>query len=146
MHPAPKDLPFPKLPKKSHLQSQTTIDILLYDRAVVRCTWSNGSGSVDIPRPFLPFLVFLNCLNSELSNMGSDNHEKYWRGLRVYLNHLIDETMSHLQAQTEPKAITCWLQREFLMCRHDENGRNGYLRLTRSNGLQPYRADIFMLG
>jgi hypothetical protein len=146
------DIPFIK---SLHLEAQ--IRLMIINEGVnggdVSCTC--GSWHAEQKEPtvfsgaFLPFLLLLDTLNREITEINFGDEKKsgsYWISLRSYLNMVLVDSLSRLGSKLMPEALALWLHREFMMCRHDDLGRHSYLKLMRSNGLQPFQPDIFILG
>ena len=66
--------------------------------------------------------------------------------MHAYLNNLLKHTLDFLWRKQHPTALACWLQREFMLCCHDKNGRREYLKEMKKALIQPYSVDIFELG
>ncbi|KAH7917083.1 hypothetical protein BV22DRAFT_1052697, partial [Leucogyrophana mollusca] len=101
------------------------------------------------PRAFLPFIALLNSINLEITNTWSSEDQEaqiYWISMRGYLNALLKDTLEFLEKKQKPTALQCWLQREFMLCRHDEAGRREYLNLMKEKNIVPYSVDMFELG
>jgi hypothetical protein len=145
------DIPFPVLKSNSPLADalelhglsrNVTLKLDTCHISVSERSWTFHSG-------FLAFIRLLCLLNTEITQTCSKEkktNQIYWTSLRVYLNNLLENTLTALSKNQRPMALGCWLHREFMLCTHDESGRREYHRLMEKNGIQPYSTDIFELG
>ncbi|KAI9449564.1 hypothetical protein HD554DRAFT_2181017 [Boletus coccyginus] len=137
------DIPFPSatvLSAELEMYGVSKDDLLVTCHTLER-TWT-------FPRPFHAFITLLLNINNEITGTWAAENRKdriYWTSLRAYLNDLLENTLTALQAKRRPTALARWLHREFMLCRHDEAGRREYLRLMKNNGIAPYSVDMFEL-
>lgn len=142
--PANGDTPFFH---ESTLQKPFVLHGISRDERLVTCHVSEMS--YRFPRPYLVFIKLLLLVNDEITGTWENEDEEdqvYWISLRAYLNMSLQNTLTCLNEKQCPMALTCWLHREFMLCRHDDAGRREYLELMEQNGIEPYSLDIFELG
>jgi hypothetical protein len=145
----PGDLLFEQLSVQKTLPPLNSFIVRGVTKDHVTCSTTNLSPTIIlVPKIWRPFLLLLQCLNFELTEASQDKRNDiiYWKSLRLYLNTLIDRTLEDFDSGRSPMALSHWLQRELMLCRHDNNGRQEYLDVVISNGLQPYDMDVFAFG
>lgn len=131
------------------LQEASVIKDVLIDNDSISCKWPSFIEPVIFHLQFYPFLLLLMTLNAEIStvdwNTIQENDAHYWKSCRTFLNALLSDTIEKLQKLKEPVALAHWLQREFFMKRHDNNGRKAYQELMNQQGIGLYSIDPFQL-
>ncbi|KAH7904429.1 hypothetical protein BJ138DRAFT_1106836 [Hygrophoropsis aurantiaca] len=146
----PGDVPFLVCELKAPLPDLLVMHGLSIDvdAGLMTCHISDSDESFTFHRAFFSFIIFLNCVNSEITQTWTKEKKKdkaYWISLRAYLNLLLKNTLLALNNKEKPTALFCWLHREFLLCCHNEKGRKEYLKLAHKHGITPYSVDTFSI-
>ena len=137
----------PPFCSESMLQEPMELHGLSRDDCFVTCHVSQVA--YRFPTPYLAFIELLSLVNTEITSSWENEDQEdqvYWISLRTYLNKVLQSTLMSLREKRHPMALTCWLHREFLLCRHDGAGRREYLALMKGKKIAPYSVNIFELG
>jgi|ERR1700722_5179242 len=138
---------FPNHTECPRLLPPELIHIQHYNERLMVSSCSNAGAAIITPCQYRPFFTLLNLLNLEISEVDEGREgDKYWVCLRSYLNNLATRTIHDLKDKKEPRDLSHWLLREFMMVRHDPLSQNKYSFLMRNRGWQPYGIDVFTLG